>query len=188
MQTLTKPNAAILAVVLSVAMWATRGHHAASLTHLPDASWALFFLIGFYFRNRLLLPLFLAQAALIDYLSITQFGVNDYCVTAAYAFLLPAYFSLWLGGRWYAAHYRFSLRSLRALGMAAFVSTAACEVISSGSFYFLGGRFSETSLGEFAQRLAQYFPGNLANVALYLAVAALIHAVIAGLHRPAATA
>lgn len=188
MLTLTKPNAAILAVVLSLAMWATRGHHAASLTHLPDASWALFFLVGFYFRSRLLLALFFAQAAVIDYLSITQFGVSDYCVTPAYAFLLPAYFSLWLGGRWYAAHYQVNVRSLLSLGTAALASTFACELISSGSFYFLGGRFAETSVGEFAHRLVQYFPGNLANVALYLAAAALIHAVIAGLSRPAATA
>ncbi len=188
MLTLTKRNVAIVAIVLSVAMWVTRGHHLASATHLPDASWAIFFLVGFYLRNRLLFPLFLAQAAIVDYLAITQFGVNDYCVTPAYAFLLPAYGALWLAGRWYAAHYEFSLRSLPLFGAAALAGAVVCELLSSGSFYFLGGRFAETSVAEFAHRLVQYFPGNLANVALYLGVAALIHAVVAASHRPAATA
>ncbi len=90
MFTLSKRNTAILAVALSALMWATRGQHVATLTHLPDASWAIFFLLGFYFRRSVMLPLFLAQAALVDYLAITQFGASDYCVTAAYGFLLPA--------------------------------------------------------------------------------------------------
>lgn len=178
MYILSKRNAVILAIVMSTVMWVTRGHHIATLTHLPDASWAIFFLLGFYFRQRMMLPVFLAQAALVDYVAITQFGIDDYCVTAAYAFLLPAYFSLWLAGRWYAARYQLHARSLPMFAAAALAGTAACELISSGSFYFLGGRFADTSLTEFSSRLAQYFPGNLASVALYLGIAALIHVLI----------
>lgn len=188
MLTLSKHHAIAIAVVLSVVMWATRGHHTASLTHLPDASWAIFFALGFYLRERLLLPLFLAQAALIDYLAITQFGVNSYCVTPAYAFLLPAYAGLWLAGRWYAAHYRFEMRSLQLFAASAFLGTLSCELLSSGSFYFLGGRFADTSLAGFGQRLVQYFPSDLANVALYLGVAAVVHILFAAMQRPAATA
>lgn len=182
----SKRNAIILAVVLTVVMWATRGHHVATLTHLPDASWAIFFLLGFYFRNRVLLPLFLAQAALVDYLAITQFGTSDYCVTPAYAFLLPAYSALWLAGRWYAARCQFQVRSLPLFAAAAVAGGAVCELISSGSFYFLGGRFADTSLAEFASRLLRYFPTNLENVALYLGLAALIHVLIASMQPSAA--
>lgn len=188
MPTLNKRNAYLLAAVLSVAMWATRGHHQASLAHLPDASWAIFFALGFYLRSRLMLPLLLAQAALIDYLAITQFGVDDYCVTPAYAFLLPAYSALWLAGRWYAAHFRFEVRNLSLFAAAVFAGTAACELVSSGSFYFLGGRVADTSLSGFGSSLVQYFPSDLGNVALYLGVAALLHVLIASLQRPAATA
>jgi hypothetical protein len=188
MLTLSRYNAVFVAVILSVAMWATRGHHTASLSHLPDASWAIFFALGFYLRERLLLPLFLAQAALIDYLAITQFGVNSYCVTPAYAFLLPAYAALWLAGRWYAAHYRFEMRSLKLFAASAFLGTLSCELLSSGSFYLLGGRFADTSLAGFGQRLVQYFPSDLANVALYLGVAAVVHILFAATQRPAATA
>ncbi len=179
MFTLSKRNAAILAIVLSVLMWATRDHHVATLTHLPDASWAIFFLLGFYFRQRIMLPAFLAQAALVDYVAITQFGISDYCVTPAYAFLLPAYSALWMAGRWYAARHELHARSLPLFAAAAAGGAAVCELISSGSFYFLGGRFADTSLVEFSSRLAQYFPDNLANAALYLGVAALIHVLIA---------
>lgn len=170
-------NAIILAVALSVVMWATRGHHVASLTHLPDASWAIFFLAGFYFRSRMVLPLFLAQAALMDYLAI-NLGVDSYCVTSAYAFLLPAYASMWLAGRWYFTRYKFHARTLATLAVAATTGAAACEIISSGSFYFLGGKFADTSMIEFAGRLARYFPFDLASAVLYLGAAALVHALI----------
>lgn len=188
MYILSKRNAVILAIVLSTVMWVTRDHHAATLTHLPDASWAIFFLLGFYFRQRMMLPTFLTLAALADYFAITQFGIDDYCVTAAYAFLLPAYFSLWLAGRWYAARHQLHARSLPMFAAAALAGTAACELISSGSFYFLGRRFADTSLTEFSSRLAQYFPGNLASVALYLGVAALIHVLIISMRHSASPA
>jgi len=184
MLNLSKRNAIILAVVLSIVMWATRGHHVATLTHLPDASWAIFILLGLYFRHRVLLPVFLAQAALIDYLSITQFGVNDYCVTLAYAFLLPAYSALWLVGRWYATRYQLNAHTLHIFAVAAVVGTAGCELISSGSFYFLGGRFADTSLAEFATRLMLYFPGDLVNATLYLSIAMIIHVLIANAQHP----
>ncbi|HEY5993060.1 MAG TPA: hypothetical protein VIU46_00500, partial [Gallionellaceae bacterium] len=145
---ISKNSALVLAVALAALTWATRGHHFMSLTHLPDASWAVFFLIGFYLRQRVMLPIFLAQAALVDYLSITHFGVDDYCVTSAYVFLMPAYSALWLAGRWYAAHYQFNVRTLPSLAAAVVAGTFICELISSGSFYFLGGRFADTSLQE----------------------------------------
>jgi len=156
-------------------MWLTRGQHVASLTHLPDASWAIFFLLGFYFRQRMMLPLFLAQAALVDYFAITQFGISDYCVTPAYVFLLPAYSALWLAGHWYATRFQFHALTLPLFAAAAMVGAFICELVSSGSFYFLGGRFADSSLQEFAARLVQYFPADLGGVALYLGCAALIH-------------
>ncbi len=169
-----------LAGGLSALMWATRGNHFISPAHLPDASWAIFFVLGVYFRRRMLLPLFLAQAALIDWLAITQFGASDFCVTPAYIFLVPAYAALWLAGRWSARHLEVGARSLPAFAAAAFAGTLACELISSGSFYFLGGRFAETSLREFGVRLVEFFPANLGAAALYLGCAALIHLALAG--------
>lgn len=188
MPILSKRNTVILAIVLSIMMWATRNHHVMTLTHLPDASWAIFFLLGFYFRQRMMLPLFLAQAAIIDYLSITQFGTDDYCVTSAYAFLLPAYSMLWLAGNWYAARYQFHVRTLPLFAAATLTGATICELISSGSFYFLGGHFADTSLSEFALRFARYFPSSLGYIALYLGCAALIHVLLVSARRPSAAA
>ncbi len=184
----SKTGAVALAVALSALMWATRGHHFMSLTHLPDASWAIFFMLGLYSRQKMILPLFLVQAAIIDYLSITHFGVDDYCVTSAYIFLLPAYSALWLAGRWYAAHYQLQVRTLPAFAAAAAAGAFVCELISSGSFYFLGGRFAETSMTEFASRLAQFFPADLGGVALYLGCAVLIHLLFTSYKLPASPA
>lgn len=174
-----------LAGALSVLMWATRGNHFISPTHLPDASWAIFFLLGFYFRQRAMLPLFLAQAALIDYVAITQWGASSFCVTPAYVFLAPAYAALWYAGRRSAQRLEISAHNLPRFAAAAFVGTLVCELISSGSFYFLGGRFADTHLSEFGARLVAYFPGDLGGVALYLGVAALMHLVLAGGQRSA---
>jgi hypothetical protein len=180
---LSKHSALVLAVVLSLLMWLTRGQHVASLTHLPDASWAIFFLLGFYLRQRMMLPLFLAQAALVDYFAITHFGASDYCVTSAYVFLLPAYSALWLSGHWYATRCQLHIRTLPLFAATAMTGALICELISSGSFYFLGGRFADTSLRELVSRLVQYFPADLSGVALYLGCAALIHVLVFGAER-----
>jgi hypothetical protein len=180
---LSKYNALALATVLSALMWATRGHHAASLAHLPDASWAVFFMLGFYFRSRMLLPLFLAQAALVDYLSITQFGTDNYCVTSAYAFLLPAYSALWMAGHWFASHFRRNAHTLPLFAISVTVGAFVCELISSGSFYFLGERTANTSMQEFGSLLVQYFPGDLGWMASYLGFAVLAHILITGARR-----
>jgi hypothetical protein len=188
MSKLSGRSAVILAVIFAVVMSITRGHHFATLTHLPDASWAIFFLLGVYFRNYLLLPLFLALAALIDCLAVNQFGVSNYCLTPAYPFLIPAYLALWLAGHWLAAHGRFDLRSLLLAVLSVSGGAAVCELVSSGSFYFLGGRFESASLSGFIQMLVQYFPSDLGNVMLYVGIAALIHTLVNALQRPAATA
>lgn len=184
---LSKRSAIILGVVLAIMIWMTRGLHVATPAHFPDASWAIFFMLGFYFRQRAMLPLFLAQAALIDYFAITGFGVDPYCVTPAYAFLLPAYSAMWLAGRWYAARYQSHVRTLPVLAGAALTGAFVCELISSGSFYFLDEHFPNTSLTVFASRLVKYFPDNLEGVVVYLSLAALTHALIVSMQHSAAT-
>ena len=54
-------------LALAVLMAATRSHHFATALHLPDASWAVFFLAGVYLWRVSMLPALMAEAALIDY-------------------------------------------------------------------------------------------------------------------------
>lgn len=171
---------------LAVLLAATRSHHFASITHLPDASWAVLFLAGFYLRPAWVFAALLGLAVLSDYLAIGAFGVSDFCVSVAYGFLLPAYGALWFAGRRYADHYHFQAatpgsspgQALPWLAGFALAGAAVSEVLSSGGFYFFSGRFAETSLAEFGARLALYFPQALEGLALYLGAAAIAHIVL----------
>lgn len=168
---------ALIGGLLIALMVATRGHHFPSISHiLPTAAWAVFFLGGVYLRSARSYALFLATAAAIDYVAITWGGVSDFCISPAYVALLHAYGSLWLAGRWYGRRQGALPATLLPLGAAIAVGGLACELISSGAFYFFSGRFAETSLLGFAERFVSYFPADLSALALWAGAAALTHA------------
>ncbi|HVK56754.1 MAG TPA: hypothetical protein VM532_17220 [Burkholderiales bacterium] len=177
MLTLSKRNQVAIGLMLAALMAATRGgHHIASLAHLPSASWAVFFLAGVYLRSGWTFPAFMIGAVALDAIAIGWMNVSSYCVTPAYAMLLPAYGSLWLAGRWYAKRHTDTLATFGALITAVLVGVTTCELLSSGGFYFFSGRFVEPTLAEFGPRLAKYFPGYLQSMGFWIGVATLIHA------------
>jgi hypothetical protein len=164
-----------VALGLAAIMAATRFHQIGSVLHLVDASLAVFFLGGLYLRRSLFFGLFLAEAALIDYVAITLAGTSDYCVTAAYVFLLPTYATMWWSGDWFARRYSFAWRNLAPLSVALVVSTLAAFMISSGSFYLFSDYFAEMSWQEYAARVAKYLPSYLASTFAYVAAAVSVH-------------
>jgi hypothetical protein len=145
------------------------------LEHLPSASWAVFFLAGLYLSSRGVFLVLLAEAAMLDFSAITWGGVDGYCVSPAYGFLVPAYGALWAAGRWYAGRHQEKGATLVPLAGSLLVGAVVCELISSGSFYFLSGRFEPTSMTQFASRLVEYFPGSFASVLFYVGIAGVIH-------------
>ncbi|MFC6672206.1 hypothetical protein [Marinobacterium aestuariivivens] len=165
-----------LGLGLALLMLASRGHHFASLENLPSASWAVFFLAGFYLRSKWAFPALMVEAVLLDFVAIGFQGVSDFCVSAAYPMLLPAYGSLWLGGQWFARRYRPQLATLVPLSLAVLVASSLCQLISSGSFYFFSGRYADPTLAEFGLRLLRYGPRSLESLAFYIGTAALLHA------------
>lgn len=164
-----------IGVVLAILMGVTRGYHFPSFDHLPSASWAVFFLAGIYLHARWVLPALIAETALLDVVVVTWGGVDNFCVSPAYGFLLPAYGTLWFAGHWYAGAHRDAVTTLRPLTVSLLVGAVACELISSGSFYFFSGRFEQTSLTEVASRLVEYFPRSFSSLLFYVGIAALIH-------------
>jgi hypothetical protein len=156
----------------------TRSHHWATLHALPDASWAVFFLVGVYLRAFWVAPVLMLGAVLVDYVAITWGGVSSFCVSPAYWLLIPAYGALFLAGRVYARHHRLSWSALPWLMGSALAGAVLAELFSSGGFYFFSGRFVEPGLGEFIPRLVKYFPSNLATMAAYLSLAAVAHVVV----------
>ncbi len=168
----------LLAGLLALLMVATRYHHFGSMLHLPDASWAIFFAVGFYFRGSLWLVGFLALAAAIDYFAITKGGGSGYCVSPAYPFLIPAYGALWLGGRWFAAHRGSGVAGIARLLATAVVATTVCFLVSNGAFYWLSGRFEQTSVADYLARVLRYYPMFLRTTMLYVVVFAALHAIV----------
>jgi len=174
-------------LMLALVMAATRMHH--SLLHhfdaLPDASWGIFFLAGFWLRGagRWAFPLLMAEAVLIDYLVISGQGIDfwsHYCISAAYWFLIPSYFSLWLGGSWLAKH-QVGLR-LQTLGMAVValaVSWATCYLVSNGSFYWLSSSVPlPRSAAAWSANLFDWYLPFLQTTALYVGLGAVVHVLV----------
>lgn len=176
---LSRNHQILIGLVLAALMIATRGHHFASITHLPSASWAVFFLAGVYLRPAWAFAGLLALAGGLDYAAVTWGGVSNFCVSPAYPFLLPAYGSLWLAGRWFAKRYSFSMQALPTLGASLLGGSVLAELFSSGGFYFFSGRYVETSLAEFGARLVKYFPHALESLAFWMGIAIVIHVAFA---------
>ena len=163
----------ISAAALAVVMGLTRFHHFGSGLNLPDASLAIFFLAGLLLSWRWF-PLFALLAAGIDYAAIGWGGVSDYCVTPAYAFLLPTYAVMTLGGLWARRGAALELADVPALTLAALLSTTLAFVISNGSFYFFSGYFGSLGLVEYAARTAHYFLPYLGWALFYIAASLLL--------------
>jgi hypothetical protein len=169
-------------IALALMMAATRIHLSLFQHDVRDASWAVFFLAGFWLRGnaRWAFPLLMAEAVLVDYLVITQQGGDfwsHYCVSAAYWFLLPSYASLWLGGSWLAKR-QHGLRpqTLGLAVMALLVSVSVCYLVSNGSFYWLSDSVPlPRSMASWSANLGQWYLPFFETTALYVGLGALVH-------------
>lgn len=166
---MTKPNFAVKpgAVALMTLMAATRFHHFGTAFALPDASLAIFFLAGLWLGGRYLFALLLLEAGLIDYLAITKLGVSDFCVSKAYVFLIGSYAAMWLGGKWCRQFTSLSVASAANQFGILVLSTSVAFLFSNGSFYWLSGRYPETSWMQYIERAANYYPPYLTSTLIY---------------------
>lgn len=179
MLNLTTRQQIFISFALVVMMLLTRSQHWASIHSLPDASWAIFFLLGVYVRALWVMPALIAASVIIDYVAITWGGVSDFCVSPAYWLLIPSYAVLFAGGRFYARGHRLSLMGLLRLMGVALVVVAVAQLLTTGGFYFFSGRFAEPTLAGLMLRLQKYFPPMLGTFALYLGVAVIVHVALA---------
>lgn len=159
------PLAALLAL--------TRYHYFAAV---PDATLAVFLLAGFYLRSPWWLALFMTEAPLVDYVAIGFAGVSDWCVTPAYALLIPAYAIPWLGGRLYRRLHRWQWPTLLPLAAILVGSVTAAFLVSDGSFFLLSGYFAERSFSAYGSHFARYYPYYLVGTSIYVAIAAVLYA------------
>ncbi|WP_266180781.1 hypothetical protein [Dyella humicola] len=177
-------------LALALVMTATRIHLSLFNHDVRDASWAVFFLAGFWLRGsfRWAFPLLMAGAVLIDYLVINGQGIDfwsHYCVSVAYWFLIPAYLSLWMGGSWLARHQRgLSMSTLGLAAVALLVSQLACYVLSNGSFYWLSNSVPQPrSFSAWFANLGDWYLPFLGTTAFYVGIGALLHVLVTQLSR-----
>lgn len=189
--TLTQRSRLTIFLVLAVVMAATRLHHFGAV---PDASWAVFFIAGFYLRGsaRWAFPALMVLAVLVDYVVITQAGLSfwsHYCVSPGYWFLLPAHFSLWAMGSLLRRHYNgLTPRTLGLLVVTAFTGVALCHFFAQGGFYWLSSQVAEPTVAGWAKNYADWFLPYLRTTAIYIGVAAVAHVAVTLMarHAPAA--
>ena len=162
----------------------TRSGHLGTAWTPPDASWAVLYLAGFYFARqwRWALPTLLFTAVSVDFLVIRCFGVSNYCVTVAYAFMLPAYSLLWLGGAWLRRTYRHEPRDLVPCVASFALAASVCFIVTDVSFYWLGGRVPQPSVAGWWAGFVHWYPDFLGVSFIYVGIAAVLHAAFA---RPA---
>lgn len=174
----------VIFTLLAALMVATRLNLPGSITHwgpVPDASWAVFFIGGFYLRSwtKWAFPMLMALAVLVDYVVITGQGMSfwtHYCMSAAYWFLVPAYFSLWVGGMLVRRAYKGANgKSLAVLVASLFAAVVVCHLLSQGSFYWLGDSVLEPTFAGWWKNYTDWFLPYLRTTAIYVGLAVIVH-------------
>lgn len=158
-------NAGIFALI--GLMLATRVHHFGSALSLPDASLIVFFLGGLFYNRVPFFIFLLAQAALIDYVAITKFGVSDFCVSKAYIALIPTYGVMWLAGDYCAKFKKLTRSELYMQFFVLFMGTSFAFLISNGSFFLFSGKIADSSFAHYLDGVARYFPPYASSTLLY---------------------
>ncbi len=175
LQSSTQRSCVLIALALLMAL--TRTH---CFCLLPDASWAVFFLGGFWLQSwrRWAFPLLILEAGLIDLVVITRYtqGLwNHACISPAYGFLVVAYGALWLGGCWLARHATgLNMPTLGRTIFALLTSEASCYLVSNGSFYWIGKQVSvPRSFYVWLMNLTHWYLPFLGTTVLYVSLALL---------------
>jgi hypothetical protein len=185
---------AIVLSLLVLLMAATRSHVFTHFTPLPDASWAAFFIGGFYLRAwaRWAFPALMALAVVIDWLVIRGQGLDffsHYCVSPGYWMLVPAHAAMWAGGDWLRRRYSGAgFAALARLAMVLVLATASCHLFAQGGFYWLSPAVAAPTFAGWAANYGHWFAPYLGATAMFVAAAAIAQTVSEAVARNAGPA
>jgi hypothetical protein len=147
----------------------TRSTHLAFTAAPPDATLALMLLGGMWIRRW---PGFAGLTAVVfaaDCIATGTLGVPDYCLSPAYAGLVPAYLAVWLSGWW--LHAKRPQASLLGWLGAMLAASAAAFVISNAFWYAFSEGFSGWPVARFAAEVVAYYPAYAGTALGYVALA-----------------
>ncbi len=174
--------------ILALLMIATRPHHFASALHLPSASLAVFFLLGFFKSRHSTFWLFCALSVSIDLASSYARGSFGDCITRSYPFLAVGYYALWyIGQKCYFSLDRFGDKFLALncfltlLGL--FIASSFAFLTSNGAYYWLSGKFPDLSIAQYTARVSQYYLPYVQSPFLYVVTALLCYIIAHHLHQ-----
>lgn len=163
---------------LMLLMVATRFYHIGSAWHLPDASWAVFFLAGFYLARKYFV-LLLVEAVAIDFIFFAL-GGSQYCLSSAYGFLVPAYAALWFGGLLLREE---GLRKIETRDLMFFmrgaaywwVSASLAYLFTNASFYFLSDKAVDPTIASYFSHAKIWYAAFVSRPMIYLVATVLAH-------------
>ncbi len=173
-----------LALALALLILLTRSQHFGWAHSLPDASLAAFFLAGMWIASGWVFAALLLVAALADQVAFAS-NVSDWCVTAAYACLIPAYGVMWFAGKFCRDVNTLNVQNAVRLAASLSIGCVAYFAISNESFYWLSGYFANMSWSEYWTRTIKYFPWYLIWASVYVVgacIAALLIRRLIGSH------
>jgi hypothetical protein len=136
---------------------------------LPDATIALMLLGGMWIRRWQGFADLMGAAFAADWIATGGLGVPDFCLSPAYAGLLPAYLMVWLCGWWLQAK-ELDASLLPMLG-ATLVASSAAFAISNAFWYAASGQFDGWPVMRFAAEVLQYYPAYAGPALGYVAFA-----------------
>jgi len=160
-------------IAFALIMLATRAFHVSSALHLPDASWALFFLAGYYLGFASF-GILLLEAGAIDVVFLMS-GGDPYCFSVAYGFLGVAYLALWGGGYWASRVKNHGVMSILRGAVAWLLAAGIAYLLTNGSFYWLSGKAVNPSMEGWLQNAQIWAFGFIVEPMFYLGVAAVVH-------------
>jgi len=177
----TAATRAAILTLLATVMVATRLHHFGAV---PDASWAVFFIGGFYLHHwtRWAFPLLMALAVLVDWIVISGAGVNfwtHYCVSPGYWALVPAHLAMWAGGWW--VHRSAGASGWKTAGLLAValpVSVVVCHLFAQGGFYWASPVVTQPTMAGWWKNFTDWLPPYLRVSTMYVGMAAVVHIAI----------
>lgn len=153
---------------LCMLMALTRMHHFGDAISLPDASLAVFFMAGLWVGGYRCFSVLLAEAGLLDYLAISQFNVNDYCISPAYLFLIPTYAVVFWAGKAASFLPKWQPKALLIQFAILAGATSIAFLISNGSFYLFSGRFADLGWSSYWLRTEAFYLPYLHSTLFYV--------------------
>jgi len=144
---------------------------------IPDASWAVFLLAGFFLRQARYFIIFALAAWGLDIFAFRADLAAAYCFTPGYIALVFTWMALWFGGRLVNADSARAPLLLTAVAL----PTAFVAFVISNLGYYLYSVYGETMTAmEYSIAIAKYLPWFEATTAAY---ASLVSASIWGVRQ-----